>query len=269
MAGSNDAIPPEQPKLNEEPSIMPFKGDLIGAGSTGIAQLTTSGEVIKSPWKGERGNRCKKDMSTEARVYQMLGRHSRLVDCLDWDPEECCLTLEYMPNGSLWDYLENSVDGIPSTQRLVWAKEAAEGVELLHSANVIHCDVGPGNFLVGSDMSLRIADFSGSCLNGSKTSTCPGTRFTSPTFDWVPTFKDDIFSLGATIYTIITGHVPFGDLASPEVESRYAAHSFPDTAALPCGVVIQGCWDGSITSAQHVVKLVDREISKAGNERVN
>ncbi|KAF2456014.1 kinase-like domain-containing protein [Lineolata rhizophorae] len=243
---------------------MEGKGDLIGWGTTGIVQRTSTGVVIKTPWKGERADECRKDMATEARIYQRLGHHSRLARMIDWDPEQCTLTLEDIPNGSLRDYLVNH-ESTSLSQRLVWAMQAAEGVQLLHSANVIHCDVGPRNFLVGADLSLRIADFSGSSLQGSQASACPGTRFARPDFDWrsPPKVEDDLFSLGSTIYTLITGQAPFRELDSDEVETRYAARSFPDVSDRPCGHVIEGCWTGNISSAQEVLDLLAVELVTA------
>lgn len=245
--------------------VMEGKGDLIGWGTTGIVQRTAAGVVVKTPWKGERADECRRDMATEARIYQRLGRHPRLARMMGWDPEQCTLTLEDMPNGSLRDYLEVNRESISLDQRLAWAEQAAEGLQLLHSADVVHCDVGTRNFLVGADLSLRIADFSGSSLQGSRPSACPGTRSTRPDFDWrtPPKVEDDIFSLGSTIYTIITGQAPFQELDSDEVERRYAAGSFPDVSDQLCGHVIEGCWTGNISSAQQVLDLLAIELASA------
>lgn len=272
VVGSGQCSHASQPVTEGKPAtegkplvVMEGKGKLIGWGTTGIVQRTLTGVAIKTPWKGERADECRKDMVTEARIYQRLGPHPRLARMIDWDPEQCTLTLEDMPNGSLRDYLEANHESISLHQRLVWAKEAAEGIQLLHSADIIHCDVRPKNFLVGPDLSLRIADFSGSSLQGLQASACPGTRFTRPDFDWrtPPKVEDDLFSLGSTIYTLITGQAPFRELDSDEVETRYAARSFPDVADQPCGHVIQGCWTGDIPSAQEVFDLLAAELATA------
>lgn len=178
-------------------------------------------------------------------------------------PKNYTLTLEEMPNGSLRDYLQANYEGISPLQRLIWAKQAAEGAQLLHSSKVVHCDLGPRNFLVAADLSLRIADFSGSSLDGSQASACPGTRFTRPDFNWrtPPKVEDDLFSLGSTIYQLVTGQIPFPELSSDEVETRYAASSFPDVAGQPCSHIIEGCWAGNISSAQEVVDLLAVELA--------
>lgn len=62
--------------------------------------------------------------------------------------------MEYMPNGSLKDYLARNRN-ISMTQRLRWVQKAAGGLQLLHSVNVIYCDVAPKNFLLDADLSSQ------------------------------------------------------------------------------------------------------------------
>ena len=54
-------------------------------------------------------------MTTESEIYKKLGPHPRLVKIIDWDPKECVLTIEYMPNGCLKDYL--SIVRTPDTHK--------------------------------------------------------------------------------------------------------------------------------------------------------
>lgn len=107
---------------------------------------------------------------------------SKVVRMINWNPQECVLTVEYMPNGCLKDFLRSHNDETSVPQRTQWVREAAEGLHFLHSANVIHCDVEPRNFLLEAELSLRIANFSGSSLDGSPASAFPGRRFLSPDF---------------------------------------------------------------------------------------
>ena len=197
-------------------------------------------------------------MTTEFRIYERLGPHPRLVKIISWDPEDCVLVMEYMPNGSLKDYLCEHNDKVSKKQRLQWAREAAEGLQRLHSANVIHCDVEPKNFLLDSDLSLKIADFSGSSLDGSQPSACAGMRFSEPNFNWrsPPTVRQDLYSLGSTIYNIMTGRPPFQELPSNEVEKFFKASTFPELTDILCGEVIQRCWYNEVASAQEIYNAI-------------
>ncbi|KAH8589662.1 hypothetical protein B0O99DRAFT_724829 [Bisporella sp. PMI_857] len=78
--------------------------------------------------------------------------------------------MEYVSNGSLKDFLFARNDKISVRQRLQWVHEATEALQLLHGADVIHCDVEPRYFLVDANLA-----------------------------------EDSLFSLGSTIYFIVTG----------------------------------------------------------------
>lgn len=147
-------------------------------------------------------------------------------------------------------------------QRLRWIAEAAEALHLLHSKGVIHCDVGPHNLLLDADMGLKITDFSGSSIDGSRAMVCPGTRYSTPDPHWKPgkpsTVNEDLFSLGSTIYYIIMGKAPFDNLLDEEVERKYLNREFPDLTGVACGDIIKLCWLQEACSAQLVCELLDQ-----------
>ncbi|KFY02240.1 hypothetical protein O988_02279 [Pseudogymnoascus sp. VKM F-3808] len=240
------------------------KRGFIGSGASGIVNRVPSGVVVKSPWPGSRAAESRRDITTERLIYEKLGLHPRLIRTLDWDPEGCVLTMEYMPNGTLKDFLGVNNEAISTPQRLRWAMDAAEGLQLLHDAEVVHCDVEPKNFLLDEDLGLKISDFSGSSLEGSRASACAGRRFSRPGFDFhrQQTVSDDLFGLGSTIFFIMTGEVPFEDLPSDEVERSYKAEMYPDVSRIPCGSVIRQCWDSEVASALEVYDYIREVESK-------
>jgi serine/threonine protein kinase len=219
-----------------------------------------SGNVTKSPWPGFREVDSRRDLIIEAAIYNKLAPHPRLVELIDWDPDKCVLTLEYMPNSNLSKYLSVHNDTITLTQRLRWIHEAAEGLQLLHSAKVIHCDVEPKNFLLDGGLHLRITDFGGSSLEGSRAIVCPGTRFEPPNFNWnsQQTIKDDLFSFGSAMYNIITGERPYQEVSSDEVRRLYQSREFPTVSGIPCGRMIERCWRGETNSAQEIVDYMGK-----------
>jgi serine/threonine protein kinase len=173
--------------------------------------------------------------------------------------------MEYMPNGCLRDYLLAHNNEISTPQRLQWILEAAEGLQLLHSANILHCDVGPRNFLLDADLGLRIADFSGSSFEGSHASATADTRFLPPDFDFhrIPTIQDDLFGFGSTIYSIMTGKYPFQELPSSEVENLYKSDKFPDVTGILCGEIIERCWRCEFVSAQEIFDLIHTKMQSS------
>lgn len=230
------------------------KHGYIGSGASGIVNRAPNGDVIKLPWPGSRNAEARRDITTESLIYERLGQHPRLIQTLGFDPESCVLTMEYMPNGTLKDFLAANNEAISTAQRLRWARDAAEGLQVVHDAKIVHCDVEPKNFLLDEDLALKISDFSGSSLEGSRASACAGRRYSRPGFDFhrQQTVSDDLFGLGSTIYFIITGQIPFEELPSDEVEKSYKDQIYPDVSGINCGSIIRQCWDSEITSAQEV-----------------
>ena len=227
----------------------------MGAGVSGFLQRLPSGDVIKTPWSGRRNPGSRRDITLEHQIYEMLGYHSRLIRIVDWDPEECALTMEYMSNGTLKDFIMAHNDTIDIAQRIRWAQEVAEGLQLLHTHEIIHSDVHPTNFLLDENLSLRVCDFSSVSLRGSRSSACSSVRFLWPAMDWLHSnVQEDIFGLGSTIYFIMTGHYPFTELSDKEVEANYKAGRFPDLTGVEAmyADIIQRCWKSEYSSIQDI-----------------
>ena len=233
------------------------KGRLLDSGASGILEILPCGDVTKSPWPGQLEKDSRREITVENEIYSKLGRHPRLIRIVGWDLQDCVLTMEYMPNGNLQTFLLKN-DTVTETQRLRWVQEAAEGIQLLHDAGVLHCDINPKNFLLDARLGLKIADFGGSSLAGSKPSACSGQRFSLPDKCWrdPPTVHDDLFALGTTIYFIMTCQLPFPGLSDEEVEENYRNHKFPDVSKIVCGQLIQQCWTSQIASAQEIYETM-------------
>lgn len=253
-------INPQGPTVN----IIKGKGEFLGGGATGLIERLDSGDVVKSPWTGRpTASDCRREMAIEAQIYERLGAHPRLVQFKHWDPVGHVLTLEFMPNGNLKEYVrKHGQQGISASQRQRWVMEAAEAVELLHSHNVVQGDVGPHNFLLDIDLSLKICDFGGSSLDGSQATVVPGVRYRLPGLGGT-TVKEDLFALGSTIYFIVTGHEPYEELADEDrVQKLYADGLFPRLSEVPFAEIIALCWKQEAESAKMIIELVRRSSEK-------
>lgn len=221
-----------------------------------------SGDITKSPWTDSQTEAaCREELAVEARIYQRLGAHPRLVAVKDWDPIKHVLTLEYMPHGNLRKYVMEHGHEISITRKLQWAIEAAESIELLHSHDIIQADVGAHNFLLDSELSLRICDFGGSSIDGSEALVAPGSRYMLPRPVGVrlvpPTKTSDLFALGSLLYLIATGHESYHDLEDEdEVENRYRDGCFPNLEGVIFAEIIRKCWRQEVESAQKVTELL-------------
>ncbi|PTB42440.1 uncharacterized protein TrAFT101_008466 [Trichoderma asperellum] len=253
---------PDEFFLSPETRIIQAKGEFVAAGITSLVERLPNGDIIKTPWDDSARGDCVQDLITEAKIYQRLGEHPRLVKLRNWDSVQHTMTMEYMPHGTLQQYIENHYKDISRSLQLQWARQAAEGLQLLHASDILHCDVGPHNFLLDASLDLKIADFSGSSVNGSCASVCPRSRYRAPDPDWCPgkppRLREDLFALGSVFYFIFTGNAPFHDLEEDDVERNYEAGIFPDLSEVLCSDVITLCWQQRAGSTQQLYETIER-----------
>lgn len=115
------------------------------------------------------------------------------------------------------------------------APRLIKALGMLHRRNILHRDIKPENLLWGDDGELRVLDFGlAYCPGLTRDETCelPGTpsyiapeAFTGA----APSPQQDLYSAGVTLYFLLTGHYPYGEIEAfqhprfgqPTPASRY------------------------------------------------
>jgi urea transport system substrate-binding protein len=127
------------------------------------------------------------------------------------------LALEYVPGGTLADRVTGpgSLSVLQATHALI---DACKGVGAAHAAGLVHRDIKPANFMVAADGSVKVADF-GLAKVAAETGrhlTQSGMAVGTPFFmspeqcEASPAdYRADIYSLGATYYSLLAGKYPF------------------------------------------------------------
>uniref|UniRef100_A0ACD5ZFU7 Uncharacterized protein n=1 Tax=Avena sativa TaxID=4498 RepID=A0ACD5ZFU7_AVESA len=124
------------------------------------------------------------------------------------------LCLEYMPNGSLANYLSDEFNGHDWRTYYRIIKGTCQGLKCLHESNtpILHLDLKLDNILLDEKMDPKIADFGLSRLLGGNLTQV--TEQFAGTLGYVPpefiergqiSSKFDIFSLGVVITNILVG----------------------------------------------------------------
>lgn len=173
------------------------------------------------------------------------------------------LVLPYCKNGSC-ELLAGQVQDNDAIWKYI--SVVASGLDYLHSNNpqIIHQDIKPANILIDDKQNYAITDFgisiaSDSQRNGKEENI--GTlaymapeRFVEGT---VPIPESDIWALGATLYELITGHVPFGENGGNAMPAGKIVLPFPPNISMNIRRLILACLDKNIANRPTAAELVD------------
>lgn len=147
--------------------------------------------------------------------------HKNLLKPLYYDnyDRKPYLVLPYCKNGSI----QRSIGQFTEEQAWHLLHDAASGLAFLHSRNpvIIHQDIKPDNIMIGDDGSYMITDFGVSAHSRSALRKSVSEAFVSAgtvaymaperfSKDNTPIMANDIYSLGATVFEMLTGDAPFG-----------------------------------------------------------
>lgn len=159
----------------------------------------------------------------EAKAVGRLN-HQNVVSVYDvgQDGKAYYLVMELMPGGSAAERLDRgqSCSVLDATRIAI---DACKGLAAAHATGLIHRDVKPANLMRGADGAFKITDFGLAKTTSARTReiTQAGMVVGTPYFmspeqcDAKPVdARSDIYSLGATYYSLLSGRSPYEDYDS-------------------------------------------------------
>ncbi len=163
---------------------------------------------------------------TEAQLLAALSHPNlpRVIDYFD-DPatRRQYLVMDYIEGDDLHALIKRT-GPLPEAAALAWTRQVLSALEYLHSQQppVIHRDIKPSNIKITPQGKAVLVDFGIAKVFDARGATVTGARAATPGYAPPEQYgmrtdeRSDIYSLGATLYTMLTGRVP------PEAPLRMA-----------------------------------------------
>ena len=127
------------------------------------------------------------------------------------------IVMEYL-DGQTLGHLMRSVRPMPASDALRIASRICEALHYMHEHEVVHRDLKPENIMICNDGTIRVMDFGIAKYEGMRRLTFGGLTPAMGTPDYMAPEqvkgrrgdrRTDIYSLGAILYEMLTGSVPF------------------------------------------------------------
>lgn len=170
----------------------------------------------------------------EAQAAAILN-HPNIVNVYDvgQDGDIHYIVMEYVQGHDL-KKLINREAPLPIAQAVTITEAVARGLEAAHRFGLVHRDIKPQNIMVEPDGHVRITDFG---IAKSQLSTAlTETGITFGTADYISpeqaqgkpaTPRSDIYSLGITLYEMLTGRLPFTGESTVSVAMQHVSAQPP------------------------------------------
>jgi serine/threonine protein kinase len=148
--------------------------------------------------------------------------HPHIVRIHDFvhDERSGCISMEYIDGETLSNLRAEKVQRVfEPDETATWMSQLCDALDYAHNhAKIIHCDLKPANLMVNQRGELKVSDFGIARSLGDSASRLTLEQGRSGTLVYMSpqqlngercTHLDDIYSLGASIYELLTSKPPF------------------------------------------------------------
>jgi serine/threonine protein phosphatase PrpC len=208
-------------------------------------------------------------LSEEWFLKRVAGRHFPEVHAASQRQHLYYVMREYSGATLAQRYEQSGPLPLPQWQDI--AERLLRAVGLLHRRQILHRDIKPENLLLGDDGELRLLDFGLAYCPGLSQDlpwALPGTpSYIAPEAfrGEVPTPRQDLYAVGVTLYFLLTGHYPYGEIEAfqrprfglPVNASRYRP-DLPDWIAHSLERAVAAAPDQRFETAEEWLLLIEQ-----------
>ena len=162
--------------------------------------------------------------------------HPNIVNVYDVGDEDGVnyVVMELVDGITLKKYIEKKAR-LSVKEAVSIAIQVAMGLEAAHNNNIIHRDIKPQNIMISKDGKVKVTDFgiAKAATSNTITSNVMGSvHYTSPeqARGGYSDAKSDIYSLGITLFEMLTGRVPFNGDTTVAIAIKHIQEDLPSPA---------------------------------------
>ncbi|KAK7029786.1 kinase-like domain-containing protein, partial [Favolaschia claudopus] len=219
----------------------------FGGGFGDIYRATVDGKPValkrmRQFLQGSDLRRIHLKFCREALIWKDL-KHPYILPLIGIDrdsfPDFLCMVSPWMEHGTVIEYLKKH--GHDIVDKLLY--EVAQGLEYLHSRDIIHGDLKGANILIQENWTACLADFGLSGLSDASTSMSSNRggsvywmapELLDPQITFIRTPATDVYAFGCVCYELYTERPPFADVLDVVAASKIIAGERPvRTLSLP------------------------------------
>ena len=159
--------------------------------------------------------------------------HPNIVNVYDVGEESGShyIVMELVEGITLKKYIEKKAR-LSVREAVSIAIQVAQGIEAAHNNHIIHRDIKPQNVIISMDGKVKVTDFgiAKAATSNTITSNVMGSvHYTSPeqVRGGFSDEKSDIYSLGITLFEMLTGRVPFNGETTVAVAIKHIQEPMP------------------------------------------
>lgn len=158
-------------------------------------------------------------------IAQAKLNHSNItvIHSFDQEKDNYYIVMEFVDGNTLKHVIKEK-GKMPLPQAMNIFSQILKAITYAHSRGVVHRDIKPSNIFLTKDQRAKIGDFGIAKVEGIEGLTKMGSTLGSPLYSSPEQLmgkkiddRTDVYSLGMTLYQMVTGELPF----KPSTDSEY------------------------------------------------
>lgn len=193
--------------------------ELLPTQNSMVTRMPPSQTVIPvNDEKNEQFQKLKMRFMEEARVIAQFSNCESIIHIYDFFEANntAYLVMEFLDGQTLREKMNVSSEKMPYEEAIGIVMPIMNALKIVHEKGIVHKDVSPDNIFLCNDGRVKLIDFGASKFSDSQITIEENSVITKPGYTPPEQYRlngkigpySDIYSVGAVLYTILSGDTP-------------------------------------------------------------